>query len=1055
MGAITLANLRQPLTGRPPGDYFDPAILREIGNLRMELEAAGEPPEGVLAEAKRSSVSALLTALDLVGRPGFAVAGATERLVAGKGIVDAGQAAVTELFSGLFGLKGKKPAFGGILEKMGVPRGGYLSDLLPFLYNKEGTGAFQWERHGFFDFTPRGALGLTLDIATDPVAYYSFGAGATARNAAKAGEYWLSKKFGVPALRKEFQANVKRLGAGVEDVVQMDELLGPQLSSPLEVADSMARETIAARIAAGESHLADQGGIKFFGRTLVPGATLSRHATSVKDGVIKVLEGTSLGDSAIRVGDAVYEGTGVLFQNLFRAREFPKFVSMTRNLVDRRRYLHKYVRQEVDRIGYGLTIKEREAITFAIDAGTTDALPSKLKVVTDDIIRKQALMGGREIEADLLDHLRMNYILHAFKEAPREVKKLLSGVTHPGALRANLKGSEKERIIKETLEKLKASGKLHPITDALELLRRRWYRHVDAIETDKYLREVKAKFGFLPETVDLGKGEVIDGARLSTVQRLIEKGKTPLDDVRKLSEAERGEFFRQRFERSHSLRENEDIINKYKEFESSFPEAPSDFVRSLPMPDGAEVVGIPQLEGVKLPRGIAEEITDFWSHFVQPREVNRLLRAYDLTTNVFKRAVTSIWPAFHFRNHYSNVGLTFTDLGLTALNLKMHGDAVRVLAGMRGSFQTKLGREVSYDRLRYEAAQRGVLMDPADILETTGDVVPIATTKTQKLFELLKSPLKAAGHVTAFVDNTSRMALFTNYVRRGASFEESAARMKKFLFDYTNVSKAEREVFARTIPFYRWIRKNLTLQVERLARNPRQAVIQGALFRKAAADPSAIPTFLRGEAVIQLDTDDDGTITTVRGIDLPISDLNTFFNQGLHATLYDAASRIAPLPKLIMELAMDKQFFTQQPISQSSRVYGLGKFFDEDVRAVPGGEAVLKWLGLNVRVVDRRGQKEYFFDNPTSAYILLKSYAAARAYRTADRLFDAIDQGTMGTFMLDVSTGLRLNDVTALARLRTIKEEERDILAARALQIGIRRPVPEKTFRPKGTGAAR
>ena len=57
----------------------------------------------------------------------------------------------------------------------------------------------------------------------------------------------------------------------------------------------------------------------------------------------------------------------------------------------------------------------------------------------------------------------------------------------------------------------------------------------------------------------------------------------------------------------------------------------------------------------------------------------------------------------------------------------------------------------------------------------------------------------------------------------------SDQRVNKILFDYKNLSRVERDWLARMFPFYRWTRKNIALQAERLLRNPGQAGIQAKL----------------------------------------------------------------------------------------------------------------------------------------------------------------------------------------------------------------------------------
>lgn len=80
-------------------------------------------------------------------------------------------------------LKGKALSSNEILEKEGVPAGGSLSQILPSLYSDTGNEWLKFQRGGPFDATPRGAVGLGLDIITDPLTYLTFGASAGSKTA--------------------------------------------------------------------------------------------------------------------------------------------------------------------------------------------------------------------------------------------------------------------------------------------------------------------------------------------------------------------------------------------------------------------------------------------------------------------------------------------------------------------------------------------------------------------------------------------------------------------------------------------------------------------------------------------------------------------------------------------------------------------------------------------------------------------------------------------------------------------------------------------------------
>jgi hypothetical protein len=71
------------------------------------------------------------------------------------------------------------------------------------------------------------------------------------------------------------------------------------------------------------------------------------------------------------------------------------------------------------------------------------------------------------------------------------------------------------------------------------------------------------------------------------------------------------------------------------------------------------------------------------------------------------------------------------------------------------------------------------------------------------------------------IENNARLAHFLDrVVGRGKSAEEAALSVKKYLFDYGDLTHFERNVMKRIMPFYTWTRKNVPLQLEALYKTP-------------------------------------------------------------------------------------------------------------------------------------------------------------------------------------------------------------------------------------------
>jgi len=72
----------------------------------------------------------------------------------------------------------------------------------------------------------------------------------------------------------------------------------------------------------------------------------------------------------------------------------------------------------------------------------------------------------------------------------------------------------------------------------------------------------------------------------------------------------------------------------------------------------------------------------------------------------------------------------------------------------------------------------------------------------------------------AMVEDPAKLALFVHQLKNGATADEAALTVKKFLFDYGELSEFERANLTPLVPFYTWTRKNVPLQLGSLLMRP-------------------------------------------------------------------------------------------------------------------------------------------------------------------------------------------------------------------------------------------
>jgi hypothetical protein len=74
--------------------------------------------------------------------------------------------------------------------------------------------------------------------------------------------------------------------------------------------------------------------------------------------------------------------------------------------------------------------------------------------------------------------------------------------------------------------------------------------------------------------------------------------------------------------------------------------------------------------------------------------------------------------------------------------------------------------------------------------------------------------------VGSAIENNARFAHFLDKIKNGSTVDEAVMSVKKYLFDYEDLTSFEKNVMKRVFPFYTWTRKNIPLQLENLIKQP-------------------------------------------------------------------------------------------------------------------------------------------------------------------------------------------------------------------------------------------
>lgn len=167
-------------------------------------------------------------------------------------------------------------------------------------------------------------------------------------------------------------------------------------------------------------------------------------------------------------------------------------------------------------------------------------------------------------------------------------------------------------------------------------------------------------------------------------------------------------------------------------------------------------------------------------------------------------------------------------------------------------------------RIIEEARKRGTIGD--FLVQADQEVDPLVrdtsrtvrTAKGLNPFDRKNSYLIRSGtYIGRQVETNARLAHFIDKVNKTGSFEQADESVRKYLFDYGDLTPIEQKVFRRYVPFYTYLRKNTPLQFEQLFTQPGKYTAISRLYNEAAlgaADTNGqeIPKYLLESGAIPL-----------------------------------------------------------------------------------------------------------------------------------------------------------------------------------------------------------
>lgn len=286
---------------------------------------------------------------------------------------------------------------------------------------------------------------------------------------------------------------------------------------------------------------------------------------------------------------------------------------------------------------------------------------------------------------------------------------------------------------------------------------------------------------------------------------------------------------------------------------------PTDRLGKPQIPENMAEVKVPGHGTYVVDKALAPEITKVTGLMSNDAHLNAFLSGLDKWMALWKGYATVPLPfgaGFHMRNATSNVMLNWlADISPTdpayaqALGIQRklekgfrEGEPYKYLSGK--------SRDIAEQALNHDILKSGFLVGNQDVPRDLMRGFEGTGTRAKNALDPLNPDnalIRGGRTVGSGIEENARLAHFISKLRTLHDPEAAAASVRKYLFDYNDLTAVEQNVFKRVMPFYTFTRKNTPLWISAAFKQPgkfaRIAQWQQA-FEGANQMPGPVPSYM-------------------------------------------------------------------------------------------------------------------------------------------------------------------------------------------------------------------
>ncbi|EKP94481.1 hypothetical protein [Thermaerobacter subterraneus] len=319
---------------------------------------------------------------------------------------------------------------------------------------------------------------------------------------------------------------------------------------------------------------------------------------------------------------------------------------------------------------------------------------------------------------------------------------------------------------------------------------------------------------------------------------------------------------------------------------------------------------------------LARSITTLNDALSNRREIQDLIRTAELANGLFKGIVTAT-PGKVFRDF---IGNTFNAVIAGVPPLRFLSGFVASLRSWTPEMAEQVavqagGRAYRWKDL-HDILWRHNLISTGETAEIAGLLRPAAEATNSLLERAAEKIRRLPPHrASAAVDTNSKLALLRDLIAQGLDPDAAARRVRRYLFDYTDITPAEKHIFRNFFWFYTFWRKELPVLFEGIFSHPELFKAGGYASREAreaaGVSEEEVPEWVRQDLGLVYRIGErfyagslGFPVDPLSGIESPTEGAGDF----LQSVARYVGGQMTPFLRVPMELAGNTQFFSGSPI---------------------------------------------------------------------------------------------------------------------------------------------